>query len=205
MVRNPGVPVIVLNPGLGMLVMAAFCVPVLAVLFFLPDAVSAQKAVYTVVQSGSITPGQPIPRPQGPVVLTVRGRIGVTHDHGAVQFDLPTLEQIGVIRFTTPTAWTDTPATFEGILVSRLFDLLQVAKEATAAQMIAINDYQIVIPLAEFHKWPVMMAFKRDGKYMSIREKGPLWIVYPRHAFPELNTPKQYDNWIWQLKDIVVR
>lgn len=168
--------------------------------------VHGQSVVYDVVSPGSLLPGQPIPAPRAAVVLTVRGRLGRPHASEGVTFDLPTLEKIGMVRFTTPTAWTNTPVTFEGILVSRLLDLLAVPQDASTARMTALNDYEVTIPLEEFRKWPVMLAMKRNGALMSVRDKGPLWIVYPRHAFPELtDTPKQQSHWIWQLKDMLIR
>ena len=53
--------------------------------------------------------------------------------------------------------------------------------------------------------WPVILALKRDGQYMSVRNKGPLWVVYPRHAFPELQQAKHNPKGIWQLKEIMIR
>jgi hypothetical protein len=185
--------------------MRAVLIIATALLSSLPYMLSAQPSAYAVVSAGSLQPGQPIPPPQDRVVLTVRGRIGMTNNGEAVLFDLPTLEQIGLVRFTTPTAWTAGPATFEGVLMSRFLEMLAIPPDATEATMTALNDFQVTIPLTDFRKWPVIMALKRDGRYMTVRDKGPLWIVYPRHAFPELTTPRQYDNWIWQLKEVVVR
>jgi len=163
------------------------------------------STVYDVVSPGTLALGSPIPPPTEPVVLTVRGRLGLAHAEAGVTFDMPTLERLGLIRFTTPTAWTDGLVTFEGVLLSRLLEVLTVPGDVTALTMTALNDYQVVIPAADVHTWPVIIALKRDGQYMSIRNKGPLWVVYPRHAFPELEQAKHNSKWIWQLKEIVIR
>jgi hypothetical protein len=138
-------------------------------------------------------------------VLTVRGRLGLAHAETGVTFDIPALERLGLIRFTTPTAWTDSPVTFEGVLLSHLLEVLAVPGDVTELVMTALNDYQVVIPATDVRTWPVIIALKRDGQYMSIRNKGPLWVVYPRHAFPELAQAKHNPKWIWQLKEIVIR
>ena len=83
-------------------------------------AVHAASTVYDVVSPGTLSPGIPVPPPTEPVVLTVRGRFGLAHAEAGVTFDIPTLEHLGLIRFTTPTAWTDGLVTFEGVLLSRL-------------------------------------------------------------------------------------
>jgi len=138
-------------------------------------------------------------------VLTVRGRFGLVRAEAGVTFDIPTLERLGLIRFTTTTAWTDGLITFEGVLLSRLLEVLAMPSDVTELAMTALNDYQVVIPVVDVHTWPVMIALKRDGQYMSVRNKGPLWVVYPRHAFPELAQAKHNSKWIWQLKEMVIR
>ena len=168
-------------------------------------AAHTASTVYDVVSPGTLAPGSPIPPPTEPVVLTVRGRLGLAHAEAGVTFDMPTLERLGLIRFATPTAWTDGLVTFEGVLLSRLLEVLTVPGDVTALTMTALNDYQVVIPAADVRTWPVLLALKRDGQYMSIRNKGPLWVVYPRHAFPELEQAKHNSKWIWQLKEIVIR
>ena len=168
-------------------------------------AVHAASTVYDVVSPGTLQPGSPVPPPTEPVVLTVRGRLGLAHAEAGVTFDMPTLERLGLIRFTTPTAWTDGLVTFEGVLLSRLLEVLAVPGDVTTLAMTALNDYQVAIPAADVRTWPVIIALKRDGQYMSVRNKGPLWVVYPRHAFPELAQAKHNPKWIWQLKEIVIR
>jgi hypothetical protein len=168
-------------------------------------AVPAASAVYDVVSPGTLQPGSLVPPPIEPVVLKVHGRLGLAHAGAGVTFDIPTLERLGLIRFTTPTAWTDGLVTFEGVLLSRLLEVLAVPGDVTELAMTALNDYQVVIPVVDVRTWPVIIALKRDGQYMSVRNKGPLWVVYPRHAFPELAQAKHNPKWIWQLKEIVIR
>ena len=165
----------------------------------------AESVVYDLVSPGTLQPGSPIPSPIEPVVLTGHGRMGLARAEAAVTFDIPTLERLGLIRFTTPTAWTDGLVTFEGVLLSRLLEVLAVPGDVTALAMTALNDYQVTIPVPDVHTWPVMLALKRDDQYMSVRNKGPLWVVYPRHAFPELEQSKHNAKWIWQLKEMVIR
>src|SRR5512145_3338012 len=85
-------------------------------------AIHAASAVYDIVSPRTLPPGVPVPPPTDPVVLTVRGRLGLPHAEAEATFDMPTLERIGLIRFTTPTAWTDGLVTFEGVLLSRLLE-----------------------------------------------------------------------------------
>jgi hypothetical protein len=38
-----------------------------------------------------------------------------------------------------------------------------------------------------------------------VRDKGPLWIIYPQDDFPALNNKESQSKWAWQVKEIRVR
>ena len=157
--------------------------------------------VYQTLTEPSLKPGMEIPEPTGPVVLTVNGRIKSAKP---VRFDLATLESLGLIRFTTPTNWTKEPATFEGVLLSALLDVVGADPAATSLKLTALNDYENPAPIADGRKLPVMLALKREGEYMSRRDRGPIWMIYPQHAYPEVGQREYLSRWVWQLKAITV-
>jgi len=51
----------------------------------------------------------------------------------------------------------------------------------------------------------VLLALKRDGAYMTVRNKGPLFIVYPYDSSPELRNRRIYSRSAWQVAQLVVR
>jgi hypothetical protein len=168
----------------------------------IPTAANAQPSKdYEAVSEATLKPGMAIPEPTGPVILTVSGRI---RSGGPVRFDLATLESLGLIRFTTPTSWTTEPAMFEGVLLSALLDVVGADPAATSLNLIALNDFESPAPIADGRKWPVMLALKRDGEYMSRRDRGPIWMIYPQHAYPEVGQREYFSRWVWQLKAITV-
>jgi len=167
-----------------------------------PTAAKAQSSkVYETVREATLKPGMPIPEPTGPVILTVSGKI---RSGKPVRFDLATLESLGLIRFTTPTNWTAEPSEFEGVLLSALLDAVGVDPAATTLNFTALNDYEGPAPIVDCRKWPVMLALKRAGEYMSRRDRGPVWVIYPQHAYPELGQREYFSRWVWQLKAITV-
>jgi len=167
-----------------------------------PGAAEARASKdYDTVSEATLKPGMAIPEPTGPVVLTVDGRIKSAKP---VRFDVATLEALGLIRFTTPTAWTTEPAAFEGVLLSSLLDVVWADPAATSLKLTALNDFESPAPIADGRKWPVMLALKRDGEYMSRRDRGPVWMIYPQHAYPETGQREYYSRWVWQLKAITV-
>jgi hypothetical protein len=68
-------------------------------------------------------------------------------------------------------------------------DLLKkVGASGTEITAVALNDYKVKIPIADFDKVNVILAYRRDGKAMPVRDKGPLWIMYPFDENPSLKT-----------------
>ena len=49
------------------------------------------------------------------------------------------------------------------------------------------------------------VALKRNGEYMTVRDKGPLFIIYPFDSDPELKAQKYYSRSVWQVALIEVK
>ena len=144
----------------------------------------------------------PLPEPEGRVILEVRGNVGVTNREGTAAFDLHMLESLGMTTLATTTPWTDGVIAFEGVLMADLLDAVHGTGDSVVAR--ALNDYEIRIPLSDFRTWPVLLALKVDGEYLRIRDKGPMWIIYPRDDYSELDTDDTMDKSIWQLKHLII-
>ena len=147
--------------------------------------------------------GGPLPEPTGRIILAVSGKISVTNDGDSAKFDRPMLEELGLVSFTTVTPWYDGPVTFEGVPMAKL--LQRLGGQGETVQAVALNDYSTEIPVADFARWGVLLALKRDGAYLSIRDKGPLFIVYPYDTNAELRSPRYYGRSAWQVARLVVR
>jgi hypothetical protein len=120
-----------------------------------------------------------------------------------MRFDRPMLEALGVQSFITKTPWYKSPTRFEGVLVRTLLHAVGASGGWIAA--VALNDYMTEIPVVDFKRYDVLLALKRDGAYMPVRDKGPLFIVYPFDSSAELQAQKFYSRSAWQLAEIIVR
>ena len=65
--------------------------------------------------------------------------------------------------------------------------------------MTAANDYTVEIQAAEFETYDVIFALDIDGEILSMRDKGPIWLMYPISDFEELQKPIYNNRLIWQL------
>ena len=141
--------------------------------------------------------------PQGTIILTVTGNIEHTNTPGKAEFDRSMLEGLGTEDLRTSTSWTDGQPLFSGVPLQRIMDAVGAHGSMLTAH--ALNDYIIDIPVSDFLKYPVLAALKMDGQYLTVRNKGPIWIVYPRDDFPELQNPFVDQKWIWQLYRLDVK
>lgn len=141
-------------------------------------------------------------KPSGTVILTISGKISVFNTDATAQFDRNMLEALGWSSFTTMTPWYDAPVTFAGVPMSKLMHM--VGAKGDTAIATALNDYETKIPVSDFEEFNVLLALKRNGEYMPVRDKGPLFIVYPYDSAPELRSQKYYGRSAWQLARIVI-
>lgn len=138
-----------------------------------------------------------LPMPTGKVILTISGKIAAFNDGKTAKFDVALLEGLGLSSFTTSTPWYDAPVTFTGVLMTKLMETVRASGETVVAA--ALNDYETKIPMSDFAQFGVLLALKRNGEYMPVREKGPLFIVYPYDSNSELKSQKYYGRSAWQL------
>ncbi len=142
-------------------------------------------------------------RPAGKVILTISGNIENTNAGERAEFDRTMLEALGISELTVETAWTDGRPTFSGVLGSRILDAVGARGDEIVAR--AINDYQVTIPISDLRRYPILFALKQDGRYMRVRDKGPIWVIYPRETYPELDNEETKQKWIWQLSSIHIQ
>lgn len=143
-----------------------------------------------------------LPEPEGEVILTVQGRIGRTNDGSSARLDIKLLESFGVARLRTATPWSEGEVEFTGVEGKRLMEALDADGERLRVR--ALNDYQAEIPISDLHSYQVLFALHQEGRPLSVRERGPIWIIYPWSQHPELDTRTHRQRSVWQLTEITV-
>jgi hypothetical protein len=100
-------------------------------------------------------------------------------------------------------AWYSRPRQFTGPL---LRDVLRAAgAHGTQLRARALNDYRVDIPFDDAQRFDLILARLLDGAPMPVRDRGPLFAVYPFDAQPELRNAVYYSRSAWQLRSIEVR
>lgn len=141
-----------------------------------------------------------LPQPTGPVLLTVSGKIDHTNVGQTAAFDLAMLEQLRAVTIHTTTIWSDGPQTFTGVPVVDL--LAVIGARGDSMHVTAISDYFVHIPASDWVEGGPIIAYMNNGELMSLRDKGPLRVIYPYDGNPDYQTEVAYSRSIWQLDRI---
>jgi hypothetical protein len=72
-------------------------------------------------------------------------------------------------------------------------------------QLAALNDYAVTVPWSDLVRYDPIVAYQRNGLALSVREKGPMMLIYPFDAYPELHAQQYLNRSIWQLHAITVK
>jgi hypothetical protein len=151
----------------------------------------------------AVTTAYALDKPSSRVILTVEGTISHTNSGEHASFDMPMLETLPQHSFTTKTPWYPDPVTFTGPL---LRDVLAAAgAKGRMITAVALNDYKTEIPYDDAIRHDVIIARLMNNRPMPVREKGPLFIVYPFDSKAELRSEQYYNRAAWQLNILRVK
>ena len=109
--------------------------------------------------------------------------------------DLLAMEQFTVF---TENEFVDGLAEFTGPLARDVIALLN-APEIETLKLTAVNDYAVEVPMSDLLDYDVIFAMAQNGTRFSIRDKGPIWVIYPMSENVELQDRVYNDRLIWQL------
>jgi hypothetical protein len=119
----------------------------------------------------------------------------------AVQLNDQKLLALPQQQFVTHHSWSKDAETFSGPLLQ---DVLNTAcSNAQLIKLTALNDYAIDMDFAKVKKYQPIIALSVNGKRLSIREKGPLWLMLPLDKH-EIRDGSLDGIMIWQLADIEI-
>jgi hypothetical protein len=166
--------------------------------YFMFQIILRAAAVILALTSPSF--GADLATPKGDVLLTVTGNVGSTNTDGAAALDREMLEAMPSTTITTSTIWTEGVHSFQGVLLKDLVEALEL--QGNNLRATAVNDYAIQIPMTDAVAGGPIIAYRIDGKEMSLREKGPLWVIYPYDANADYRKEVIYSRSIWQLDRI---
>ena len=145
---------------------------------------------------------QTLAKPAGPVILSIGGQISQRNVGEFAEFDAAMLDALKVNQFSTTTPWHKNSVAFSGPSLQSVLNA--VGAKGKVLRMKALNDYEIQVPFDDASEFGPVLARRADGVELTIRTKGPLFMIYPFDSKPKLKNDIYYSRSIWQLTKIVV-
>ncbi|MFT4067227.1 molybdopterin-dependent oxidoreductase [Paraburkholderia sp.] len=148
---------------------------------------------------------QPAAQAAPPLSLDVQGKITNTNDagHRAYHFSEAQLLALPVHSITTATTWTPR-STFTGPLLGDI--LKTVGAYGTEIEFHTFDDYTYTVPVSDSQRYGVIVAYSMNGQRLKLSDFGPLFLIYPRDAFPdELAGALGDSKFVWQIKALIVK
>jgi hypothetical protein len=142
-------------------------------------------------------------KPVGDVILTITGQVKNANVGDTAQFDAAMLEKLASRSGRMETPWTTGKVSFSGPLLRAILE--EAGADGSRLTVRALNDYSAEVPIQDAKELDTILATHMDGKPMSIRDKGPLFLIYPFDENPELYSEKYFSRSVWQIKEIEVR
>lgn len=169
-------------------------------MIFTPLKFLAAAAVTIVTLSH---PASALEMPKGDVILTVTGpNLKHPNSKNVAVFDLEMLEKLSGRTGTMETPWTSGKVTFSGPLLRAVLEA--AGAEGKSMKVRALNDYAAEVPMEDAKALETMLATRMNGETMSVRNKGPLFLIYPFDTNSSLFNEKYFSRSVWQIKQIEV-
>jgi hypothetical protein len=145
---------------------------------------------------------QELGKPTGPVVLSVSGNISVRNSPAGADFDAAMLAKLTSVDLLTTSPWHKEKTQFSGPSLKTLLDA--VGAKGDVLKMVALDKYEISMPLEDAKKFSPVLVRRINGKELTVRSKGPILLMFPFDQIAELRSDVYYSRSIWQLRRIVV-
>lgn len=91
-----------------------------------------------------------------------------------------------------------------GVPLHQLLAQIPGADNGKPLHTTALNHYSVLVPYEDIKRYQPLIAYQLNGRFMSIRDYGPLYLIYPFDDHPELRQQMFYNRSIWQLSEIHV-
>lgn len=157
---------------------------------------------FAVSTSALPTSALALDKPAGDPILTITGHVTQTNTGKTATFDMAMLEKLEGRKATMETPWTSGQTEFSGPYLRAVL----AAAGASGKKLIvkALNDYASEVPFEDAEKLDTILAVRMNGDEMSVREKGPIFLIYPFDKDHSLYNEKYFSRSVWQIKEIEV-
>jgi hypothetical protein len=101
-----------------------------------------------------------------------------------VHFTDADLADLSLHTFRTSTIWTEGVQEFSGPSLAAVLAAAGMEDGVRQIRLTALNDYAVLIDMEQVEADAPIIANRMNGATFSVRDKGPLWVVFPYDSAP---------------------
>lgn len=125
-------------------------------------------------------------------------------DGSAIDVTDEDFEAVGITGFATRLVGEkETVSQVRGARIDAVLDRFGIDGENL--RVTGADKYSAELPVEELRRYPVLLAYEIDGKRLTLRSKGPVWVVYPFNDYPEIADQLREARSVWQVTTIEVQ
>lgn len=129
------------------------------------------------------------------------GTLTMTKSDGeVVKVSMNKLMAMPATEIYTSTPWTDGVQKFKGVPFDALFEAYGISSDIVRVS--ALNDYNVMVPASVLREDGAILAYHLNDAEMSVREKGPFWVIFPYDADVRFQTDTYWSYSVWQVKSV---
>lgn len=129
------------------------------------------------------------------------GTLTLTRSDGEViKLSMQDLMEMPATELKTSSQWTEGVQNFRGVSFDLLFDTYSI--DADTVRISALNDYNVMVPVDALRNDGAILTYHLNGAEMSVREKGPFWVVFPYDSDERYQTDTYWAYSVWQVKSV---
>lgn len=133
-------------------------------------------------------------------LLVVRNPV-LGAERGEIRFTRGDLEAMDWHEVQTTNQFIDGKVNFRG---PRLTDAISLIGHAGAAKvrLLSAGGNFTEVEISELARYGAILALEMDGRALTLRDFGPIWVMYPIDDHPELRDSRFNNRLVWQLQVI---
>jgi hypothetical protein len=125
----------------------------------------------------------------------------LTNGNESTVLDWSDLESLPQATIKTASPYFEGEVEFSGPTLRSVINQID-ASEKKKITFIALNNYRVSGDITKLLSMDAIVATRQDGKTMSIRQRGPFWVMLPLSDRPELDHEDFHRFMVWQLDQI---
>ncbi|WP_296935334.1 hypothetical protein [uncultured Marinobacter sp.] len=136
-----------------------------------------------------------------PAHVLAAPKLTITNGASTLVLDRNELESFPQTTFSTISPYFDGEVQFSGPTLARVLETFGVSGQSQIT-LTALNNYNVSGSLEDLLSLDAIIATRRESKTMSVRDRGPFWVILPLSERPELDNEDFHRYMVWQLSGI---